>query len=73
MSLIIFPTCGLTFDIFQQKYHYRPDSNAKLGARCFCVYGLALSDPSKSLKMGNFARNMNKNKENIKKVNIHVG
>ena len=72
MSLKIFPTCELAFDIFQQKCHYRPDSDAKLGACRFCVYGLALSDPYKSLKMGYFAKNMNKNKENVKKVNSHV-
>ena len=44
-------TCRSTFDNFQQNFHFRPESYAKLGAQTFCDYGLILSDPSKWLKM----------------------
>ena len=44
-------TCGSTFDNFQQNFHFRPESYAKLGAQYFSAQGLTLSDPSKWLKM----------------------
>ena len=44
-------TCRSTFDNFQQNFHFRPESYAKLGAQHFCAQGLTLSDPSKWLKM----------------------
>ena len=50
-------TCWSTFDNFQQNFHFRPESYAKLGAQTFCGYGLTPPDPSKWLKMGNYARN----------------
>ena len=65
--------CGLTFDSFQQICHFRTDSYAKFNARQFCAQELTLSDASKWLKMGDFARNEKKNKENGKKSSSTCG